>query len=189
MPRALLERWRAETFKLLLQQREAPVLLAQAKRDFARQKAALRETIADEKKTTALARRALAESEAKRRDAETSFAETKSDLQKQIARCREETANARHETNRIANVFAEHVGPRLETEFARLETTVVAKTARLDRAARRGEELARGDAGAERQHGFQIETIKNASRRSRRGGYRVGAAGCRAGGQRETRAT
>ena len=161
VPRALLERWRAETFKLLLQQREAPVLLAQAKRDFARQKAALRETIADEKKTTALARRALAESEAKRRDAETSFAETKSDLQKQIARCREETANARHETNRIANVFAEHVGPRLETEFARLETTVVAKTARLDRAARRaGEELARarGTLASKRQNGFQIET-------------------------------
>ena len=159
VPRALLERWRAETFKLLLQQREAPVLLAQAKRDFARQKAELRETIADEKKTTALARRALAESEAKRRDAETSFAETKRDLQKQIARCREETANARHETNRVANVFAEHVGPRLETEFARLETTVVAKTARLDRAARRArEELARARGTLASKRGDDLET-------------------------------
>ena len=159
VPRALLERWRAETFKLLLQQREAPVLLAQAKRDFARQKAELRETIADEKKTTALARRALAESEAKRRDAETSFAETRSDLQKQIARCREETANARHETNRIANAFAEHVGPRLETEFARLEATVVAKTARLDRAARRArEELARARGTLASKRGDDLET-------------------------------
>ena len=161
VPRALLERWRAETFKLLLQQREAPVLLAQAKRDFAAQKAELCETIADEKKTTALARTALAESEAKRRDAETSFAETKSDLQKQIARCREETANARHETTRIANIFAENVGPKLETEFARLETTVVAKTARLDRAARRArEELARARGTLASRRRDETETSK-----------------------------
>ena len=139
VPRALLSAGRAETFKLLLQQREAPALLAQAKRDFARQKAALRETIADEKKTRRS--RGARSPRAKRGETRDAFAETKSDLQKQIARCREETANARHETNRIANVFAEHVGPRLETEFARLETTVVAETARLDRAARRaGEE-------------------------------------------------
>ena len=161
VPRALLERWRAETFKLLLQQREAPVLLAQAKRDFAAQKAELRETIADEKKTTALARTALAESEAKRLDAETSFAETKSDLQKQITRCREETANARHETRRIANIFAENVGPKLETEFARLETTVAAKTARLDRAARRArEELARARGTLASNRRDETETSK-----------------------------
>jgi myosin heavy subunit len=58
-------------------------------------------------------------------------------------------------------VFAENVGPRLETEFARLETTVVAKTARLDRAARRArEELARARGTLASKRGDETETTK-----------------------------
>ena len=48
VPRALLERWRVETFKLLLQQREGPVALAAQRREFAGIKEGLRETIARE---------------------------------------------------------------------------------------------------------------------------------------------
>ena len=45
VPRALLERWRVETFRLLLQQREGPLLAAAEKAQFSKVREALREEV------------------------------------------------------------------------------------------------------------------------------------------------
>ena len=132
VPRALLERWRAETFKLLLQQREAPVLLAQAKRDFARQKAELRECVADEKKKVASSARALAESESRRETEIAASRDAIRELKTRLASAETEKNEARAESNDIASRVADFM-PRLEHEYARLSSSVETKITHLDR--------------------------------------------------------
>jgi hypothetical protein len=132
VPRALLERWRAETFKLLLQQREAPVLLAQTKRDFAKRKAELREVIADEKQKTASSARKFAESEARREADERASLELIRELKTKLESAETETTKARAESRVIARHVAETV-PKLEHEHARVQSMLEAKIERLDR--------------------------------------------------------
>ena len=132
VPRALLERWRAETFKLLLQQREAPVLLAQTKRDFAKRKAELREVIADEKQKTASSARKFAESEARREADERASLEFIRELKTKLESAETETTKARAESRVIARHVAETV-PKLEHEHARVQSMLEAKIERLDR--------------------------------------------------------